>query len=611
MRSFSISTFSLIIGASLIMMALGPAVLSAGSVGIQFDVSKPSYAPYVGTESPGHSLGEFLPSHTSWNAVTGDTSSGLLYADGSAATGVEIDFGRSSGGTTIDWGLAGAPWSYDGSTILPIYDTDLMRDWMYSSGNNNLAARVRGLPAGSYSVVALVREPNELDRTYNVNLGVNLNDTGDTTPLAITDATGVTTWTPGKNFARAVVTSSGPSDWITAIVDPTNAGYSTLEGLQIAPVLHEGFESDSGHWTVSGGMNSTRPMTHHVYEGNLSLSSWDRADEDPPGVVRNVYSGYAERDDLTSIAWGPIFQVEDGSGSITFQLNGGSHALDLNSMTAGGTGVALFDLDAGEFLPGTFRTHSEGSFDYEGHSIPLAGLEGKTVMLAVIDRQQGSYGFVGVDSIVAPLSGVEVAAPDMHHKIRLDYGFDSQGDFMGWYQEGEPGDPTSFQIGRTQDDFTNAKGHINLNVTPSHPHTPGEGFVSSALTSDWDGPTGVLRSPEFTLDGEILEFYVGGGPNPDVAFELLVDMEDGNGFVSQRTSRNEVNGDFTYDFWTIKDLAGYPAYLRLTDNATDSWGWIAVDGIRMVAFNVPEPSTFGLGLLGLLGLAGYGRRRRK
>jgi hypothetical protein len=66
--------------------------------------------------------------------------------------------------------------------------------------------------------------------------------------------------------------------------------------------------------------------------------------------------------------------------------------------------------------------------------------------------------------------------------------------------------------------------------------------------------------------------------------------------------------EFAYDFWAIAGLEGTEAYLRLVDSTSGSWGHIEVAGIRMLEFNVPEPSTL---LLCGAGVAALVRRRRR
>ncbi len=203
---------------------------------IQFDFSD-SQGVYNGYDSPGFAAGDFTSSETTWSQLSLDSSSGFLYSDGAAASGIAVDFGRG-GGTMIDWNIEPATTASGGATS-GVYDTALMRDWLETSGDNSLGARVSGLPAGDYRVYALVCEFPYPDDPYDVSIGVNI-DTNVASPLPVGDATGVTTWVDGLNYAVADVTVSSDTDWITVIVDPTKFGYTALPGIQIVPVPEPG-----------------------------------------------------------------------------------------------------------------------------------------------------------------------------------------------------------------------------------------------------------------------------------------------------------------------------------------------------------------------------------
>ncbi|MEP4078378.1 LamG-like jellyroll fold domain-containing protein [Haloferula sp.] len=211
-------------------------------------------ATYTGSESPGHAAGDVVG--TTWNTVTGD-SSNLLYDDNSPATGVEVDFGEG-GGATINWG-AGQLTANNGS-LAGIYNTDLMRDWFFSNGNDNLGARVRGLSAGDYRVYALTREGSELLRTYDVTIGVDISNPGDAgaeETTVVGAASGSTTWIDGENFAVTDVTVTGPGDWITIIVDPTNAQWGALQGLQIVPLSLDFGTDLIGYWEFENNLSES------------------------------------------------------------------------------------------------------------------------------------------------------------------------------------------------------------------------------------------------------------------------------------------------------------------------------------------------------------------
>src|SRR5437868_167550 len=68
--------------ATALMLDFGPTVTAAADA----------------TKSPGHAAGVIPATEISWNTVTADTST-LVYSDGTAATEVSIDLGRSTAGS--------------------------------------------------------------------------------------------------------------------------------------------------------------------------------------------------------------------------------------------------------------------------------------------------------------------------------------------------------------------------------------------------------------------------------------------------------------------------------------------------------------------------------
>ena len=188
---------------------------------------------YVGNNAPAGIT------ETVWNEVlTNQTNptGGLVFADGSAATGVTVETGEGVG--AIDWTAPidrGRNNNASGSG--DIYDTALTGTWFFGV-NENIGVRVSGLAPGDYDVYSINREPVEPGRTYDVGIGVA--NTTDFTGLAVTSLTGqatnATTFVDGHNFATERVTVTSTADFITVIVDPTNERFGTISGLQIVAV---------------------------------------------------------------------------------------------------------------------------------------------------------------------------------------------------------------------------------------------------------------------------------------------------------------------------------------------------------------------------------------
>ena len=116
--------------------------------------------------SPGHLLNVIPSGELSWNTLTADSSS-LVYGDGTAATGVSIELGRSGvSNKVVDFNDNGFNATLAGTTLKGgIYtNTSAMRDGMFGGGTlaSNIAVGVRisGLAAGTYTIYVVGRNSN-------------------------------------------------------------------------------------------------------------------------------------------------------------------------------------------------------------------------------------------------------------------------------------------------------------------------------------------------------------------------------------------------------------------------------------------------------------------
>lgn len=222
------------------LLALAPA---SHADSIQFDFGD-LQGSYSGTAAPAHDDGWLGAGDTTWNTLLGDTGSGLFYADGTAATGVSIDFGRvSDASTAVDWADDPTGQTNGGGATTGFYGTELMNDWVFTDGRSNpglLAVRVSGLAPGEYQFYGITREYTALSRDYTVGIGVDTDSTttlDDLTTTALTDATGSSDWILGQNYATQTLTVNSTSDYLVYIVrEDTTGNFGSMNGLQIALV---------------------------------------------------------------------------------------------------------------------------------------------------------------------------------------------------------------------------------------------------------------------------------------------------------------------------------------------------------------------------------------
>jgi len=109
---------------------------------------------------------------------------------------------------------------------------------------------------------------------------------------------------------------------------------------------------------------------------------------------------------------------------------------------------------------------------------------------------------------------------------------------------------------------------------------PVSGFIGKGLVNSFrggDDSTGVLTSPEFTIERRYITFRIGGGRNTEkLALQLIVD-----GTVARTaTGSNDRPGgseELESGSWEVGDLTGRRAILRIVDEAKGGWGHLNVD----------------------------------
>src|SRR5690242_11473624 len=126
------------------------------------DFGATTVASTEATLDMGHFAGAVPGGEISWNKiVNADSASGLVYSDGSAATGVSVIVGRSGAGVndTINYNLKTISSSaLGGQESWGIYtNTSPTKDGIFSTGTatvntNALGIRVDGMPAGTYTL---------------------------------------------------------------------------------------------------------------------------------------------------------------------------------------------------------------------------------------------------------------------------------------------------------------------------------------------------------------------------------------------------------------------------------------------------------------------------
>jgi hypothetical protein len=207
----------------------------------------------VPTRSPYHA--ETGSTLTTWNRITsepvGDVTSGLLYADGTAATGIQVDLGASSLSNTISFATQPARSNALGTTVNTgvFGESSVGKDGIWNGGsggdNHRLGLQIAGLTPGSYDVwvVALNTNIGSTDTSRGMKIGAMATAplaTLDTTNLPVTSTLITTTdaWVADDNYAKFTVevTAQNPNITLFSYNDATGNLRGFFNAVMVAPV---------------------------------------------------------------------------------------------------------------------------------------------------------------------------------------------------------------------------------------------------------------------------------------------------------------------------------------------------------------------------------------
>lgn len=202
------------------------------------------------TNSPYHTANSGFTDGT-WNQLSfGDVASGLKYADDSTATGVSLNLGSQTSGTTInlaanpgrshELGLAITTGIYAGNSI--------GRDAVWTDGTGSrTGAQIAGLAAGTYEVYVTARNTSAGEGATSQTIYVGSGPAGLNFDSAALDSvtvsypnkiTAIDAWSEGDNYAKLTVTLNA-GDALNIAVSGTQGAANDrgfMNSIQIAPV---------------------------------------------------------------------------------------------------------------------------------------------------------------------------------------------------------------------------------------------------------------------------------------------------------------------------------------------------------------------------------------
>ena len=234
-------------GGALAALALAVSPVSGTILLLDFGPTTPTGGNL--TNSPYHSS-EYNGTETSWNILGTADSSSLLWGDGTAATGVAIDLGRSNNNSLINF--ADQPGSSNAlgvQTNSGVFSGNSVgKDGIFhgSGGQNNvIGLKVTGLALGTYDVFVVGINTNIEQANETIRMDMGALATGNVGTLDIAALSTVTvgntvaaSWQEGGNYGRFNVTLTADNPVLTLFTVATDSteGRGFLNAVQVTPI---------------------------------------------------------------------------------------------------------------------------------------------------------------------------------------------------------------------------------------------------------------------------------------------------------------------------------------------------------------------------------------
>ncbi|MFF1443160.1 GH32 C-terminal domain-containing protein [Streptomyces sp. NPDC058295] len=340
--------------------------------------------------------------------------------------------------------------------------------------------------------------------------------------------------------------------------------------------------------TKSWLMTVSLSTEHKVrFYSSKNLKDWQfLSDFGPAGATGGVWEcpdlfPLAVDGDAGNIKWVLVVNINPGG------IAGGSAAqyfigdFDGRKFTADGDGA--YTPPAGRIVQ-DFESPDFGAWTTTGTAFgqgPAAGTLNGQNPVSGFEGNSLANSFHGGDDTTGTLTSppFTVDSPYLNFKVGGGRHPHPQGTVLADFEDGGYGNWTA-----TGDAFGTAPATGTLPGQQEVSGWLGQGLVNTFLNGD--SATGMLTSPEFTIDKRYINFLVGGGDHPadsadPTAVELVVDGQ----VVRSATGRDaEALGSASFD---VRDLAGRKAQMKIVDGNTGGWGHINVDHITLA--DTPAP----------------------
>ena len=357
-----------------------------------------------------------------------------------------------------------------------------------------------------------------------------------------------------------------------------------------------GFDDDLNGWTVEATLNGAE---NDDALGGISTKETYWVQNIPFNNDGKFFSGLAVNavEEAVGTLTSPVFTV-GGSGWITYKLGGARDIERVYMQIVSSDGSKTVTLPNFDWSDAADSVTVRGCtlVSYKANLIEYGFAPGEKVYIRITDNGTRDYGLFFLDSVITYYP--DGSEPDdtfrLVSKYRILNGGFETGNLTGWTlsraegSEGDIGTVTSQDTYWQNTDFPTAP--YGKDGTYLFSFWTWEGDDQTGHQYNREGFTGTLTSSRFTLKaGATVCFLLGGGGgNPDVYLEF-VNANTGE-VIAKFMNTSPKDAQLIRYYYQFNELSeDTECYIRVTDNATSSWGCFTLDGIEVnCASSIPE-----------------------
>ena len=357
-----------------------------------------------------------------------------------------------------------------------------------------------------------------------------------------------------------------------------------------------GFDDDLNGWTVEATLDGAK---NDDALGGISTEGTYWAQKIPFNNDGKFFSGLAVNAEEAAVGTltSPVFTV-GGSGWITYKLGGARDIERVYMQIVSSDGSKTVKLPNFDWSDAADSVTVRGCtlVSYKAKLIEYGFAPGEKVYIRITDKGTRDYGLFFLDSVITYYP--DGSEPDdtfrLVSKYRILNGGFETGNLTGWTlsraegSKGDIGTVTSQDTYWQNTDFPTTP--YGKDGTYLFSFWTWEGDDQTGYQNNREGFTGTLTSSKFTLKaGATVCFLLGGGGgNPDVYLEF-VNANTGE-VIAKFMNTSPKDAQLIRYYYRFNELSkDTECYIRVTDNATSSWGCFTLDGIEVnCASSIPE-----------------------